>query len=189
MIVAIAYRASLFVMLMTIGTVSSTPSLAQSDWISKAIGKRPTTESRHAQTPVAPAFASRNLLISRATLSNIDRTLARYDQLAARKSWTGIPKGRALRLGDQGSRVRLLVQRLVATGDLAPQAAARVRDSFDGQVKNALQRFQIRHGLTPSGRVNSYTRSALNASAKQRRDQLVQNRQRIAELLARTEGR
>ena len=187
---AIAYRASLFVMLMAIGTVSSTPSLAQSDWISKAIGKRPTTESRHAQTPVASAFASRNLLISRATLSNIDRTLARYDQLAARKPWAAIPKGRAaLRLGDQGSRVRLLVQRLVATGDLAPQAAARVRDSFDGRVKNALQRFQIRHGLTPSGRVNSYTRSALNASAKQRRDQLVQNRQRIAELLARTEGR
>ncbi len=174
--------------LLIIGSVSK-PAGAQDDWISEAIGNTANRAANRSASPTMPPFAARRILISRATLHNIDRALARYRELADNWPWPVIPKGPTLKAGDEGARVGLLVQRLAATGDLSQQAAARAGRAFDGQVAVALKQFQIRHGLTPSGRVNSYTRSALNVGADHRRDQLVQNSRRIAQLLAQTEGR
>jgi L,D-transpeptidase YcbB len=170
-------------------SLSGEPSIAQSDWIKEAIGQ--SREHLPARAPRARELplAAREVLISRAAIGNIDRALVRYERLAARSRWQSIPKGPALKPGDDGRRVGFLIRRLTATGDLSPRAAQRARNTLDGAVASALMGFQVRHGLTPSGRVNSYTRSALNASAEHRRDQLIQNRQRIVDLLAKTEGR
>ena len=149
------------------------------------MGKRDKQPKANAVRP----YAARNIMISPSTLANIDRALQRYERLAQSAGWTSLPKGRALKVGDEGAKVKILLRRLVATGDLDPRVLRRKRASFDKAVEAAVKRFQIRNGLTPSGRVNSYTRTALNVTAKHRRDQLIQNRQRIAELLQRTQGR
>ncbi|MFH2008719.1 MAG: L,D-transpeptidase family protein, partial [bacterium] len=60
---------------------------------------------------------------------------------------------------------------LVATGDLSHQEA----DSavLDGAVMRGLQAFQRRHGLSPSGRLDAATASALRVSARERANQLA----------------
>jgi L,D-transpeptidase YcbB len=169
-------------------TGSQTPLLAQADWIKEALGSKNKPKSRSARPDPAIAFAAQYVLVSRATVRNVEQAITRYRRMAETAPWRPIPKGPVLKLGDDGSRVKLLVRRLAISGDLPIEQARRASDHFDDAVKLATQRFQLRNGLTPSGRVNSYTRSALNVSAKRRLDQLIQNRQRLLDLLARTEG-
>ena len=162
---------------------------AQDDWIKRAMGKRDKQPAAQRRTGDVNPYAARNIVISPGTLANIDRALQRYERLAQSPGWPSLPKGRALKVGDGGDRVKILIRRLVATGDLDARALRSKRASFDKTVEAAVKRFQFRNGLTPSGRVNSYTRSALNVTAEHRRDQLIQNRQRLAELLQQTQGR
>ena len=162
---------------------------AQDDWAKRAMGQGDKQSVAKANRISGQSFAARNIMISPATIANIDRALPRYERLAQSPGWPALPKGRALKLGDEGAKVKTLLRRLAATGDLNPRALRRRQASFDRAVESAVKRFQFRNGLTPSGRVNSYTRTALNVSAEHRRDQLIQNRQRLVELLQRTQGR
>jgi murein L,D-transpeptidase YcbB/YkuD len=73
------------------------------------------------------------------------------------------------------------------TGELAQ--SRKDSSGFDREVHEAVIRFQNRHGLTPSGKVNRFTLKALNVSAAQRLNQLRLNRQRLRKLLARTKGK
>ena len=55
--------------------------------------------------------------------------------------------------------------------------------SYDGEVEAAVRRFQARHGLRVSGRVDQPTIAALNVSAEARLAQLKLNRGRLLELM------
>lgn len=174
---------------------SSNAALAQDDWVKRALDSQskkaaPATTAKSASAGADDAYAAQHLLMSRATLANVDRALARYRKIAQNGEWQPLPaKGGALKLGDDGASVQILINRLVATGDLDARAVRQNRSTFDKAVEAAVRGFQSRNGLTPSGQVNSYTRAALNVPAKHRLDQLIQNHQRILDLLDRTEGR
>jgi murein L,D-transpeptidase YcbB/YkuD len=101
--------------------------------------------------------------------------LARYRALAMRGGWPRVA-GPAPGPGERGPAVALLRARLAAEGDLDPERSA--GDTFDAAVRQAVERFQRRHGLDPDGRVGPATRAALNVPVAARIRQLELNLER-----------
>ncbi len=130
------------------------------------------------------ALQSDQVLLSEDTSYAISRAVHRYQRIVSKGGWTEIPKikGRWLREGVRDERVMLLRKRLVITGDMQPH---RTNDPhiFDKNVKRALQRFQVRHGIRPKGVVDTRTLRALNVSAQVRLGQLRLNQTRLRDLL------
>ncbi len=135
----------------------------------------------------APPQMLQTVLVGSATDEAMGRAIERYQRIVAAGGWQPIPAGPKLKLNTRGNRVVYLRRRLQATGDLAEvRGDPRV---FNQNVATALERFQLRHGLTPSGEVNRLTLRALNQSAQQLLHRLQVNRQRLRSLAAQTRGR
>ena len=69
--------------------------------------------------------------------------------------------------------MQALRQRLIVSGDLDPVAGT--GPVFNSFVEAAVKRFQVRHGLSPTGVVNDATFTELNVSAEARLQQLETN--------------
>jgi murein L,D-transpeptidase YcbB/YkuD len=78
-----------------------------------------------------------------------------------------------LKIGSKSKAVLALRQRLVASGDLGQEAG--VGPVFDSYVDAAVKRFQVRHGLNPTGEVNEATLAELNVPVEARLQQLQTN--------------
>jgi murein L,D-transpeptidase YcbB/YkuD len=78
-----------------------------------------------------------------------------------------------LKIGSKSKAVQALRQRLVASGDLDQEAG--MGPVFDSFVDAAVKRFQVRHGLNPTGDVNDATLAELNVPAEARLQQLQTN--------------
>lgn len=113
--------------------------------------------------------------------------IRRYEQIVARGGWQRIPKGKMMAEGSSGDRVVLLNRRLIATGDQRV-GAARSHKYNDEEIV-AVKRFQRRHGLKVTGRVNRLTLSALNISAQHRLAQLKKNLSRVRRIASQVKGR
>ena len=113
-------------------------------------------------------------------LPGLENALSRYRQLAAQGGWPQVPDGPTLHAGDQDKRIPLLRERLVASADLA--APAGQGDLFDGLLKEAVQRFQARHGLTVDGVVGPRTLTELNVPVSERIRQLAASLERCQPL-------
>jgi murein L,D-transpeptidase YcbB/YkuD len=70
-----------------------------------------------------------------------------------------------------------LKQRLLASGDLAPEAVA--GDVYDANVTEAVKRFQRRHGLSDLGTVGRLTLKAMNTPVESRLNQLTATLERL----------
>jgi murein L,D-transpeptidase YcbB/YkuD len=105
------------------------------------------------------------------------RALARYRALARQGGWPTVPDGPALQEGMQAARVPLLRRRLRATGDLVADSPP---DSllFDDGLRQAVGRFQERHGLAIDGIVGPATRAAMNVPVAERLGQVEVNLER-----------
>ncbi|MEM1370679.1 MAG: L,D-transpeptidase family protein [Pseudomonadota bacterium] len=113
----------------------------------------------------------------------LQTAIERYQQIAAQGGWPEVPGPRMMRPGEDDRRVPVLRRRLRASGDLG-RARYNYEDyTFDGELEEAVKRFQMRHGLRARGRVDRPTFAALNISADLRLQQLRLNQQRIRELL------
>lgn len=115
-------------------------------------------------------------------LATIERAMGLYQRIVSAGGWPQIPGNRGMRPDDDDERVPALRRRLIATGDMRGGGYA---DSYtyDTEVQDGVRRFQARHGLRESGRVDRQTLAALNVSAQERLDQLRINYQRVADLL------
>jgi murein L,D-transpeptidase YcbB/YkuD len=80
-------------------------------------------------------------------------------------------------MGVSEPEVRLLRQRLIASGDLDRNAG--LSNAFDSYVDGAVKKFQARHGLPPDGVLGNYSYQALNVSADVRLGQLETNLVRL----------
>ena len=86
-----------------------------------------------------------------------------------------------IRPGDDDERVTVARKRLVMTGDLKGGGAGGF--NFDGELEAAVRRFQERHGLRVSGRIDAPTIQAMNVPVQARIAQLRLNYQRVDELI------
>lgn len=146
-------------------------------------------------TPPHPAYAG------------LRDALARYRALGAAGGWPTLADGPALKPGVADGRVALLRQQLQARGDLviagshepalpvmprsdlspaslatgspeAPPSPVDATHYFDPALKQAVERFQHRHGLDVDGVVGRATRAALNVPVQDRIEQIILNMER-----------
>lgn len=112
---------------------------------------------------------------SHESLTFLETALAEYRNIQRAGGWARIPEGKALEPGDRSERIRDLRRRLAVTGDLRVNVET---DRFDSDVEAAVRRVQMRHGLTPDGRVGRKTLAALNVPVEERVETLALNLER-----------
>lgn len=119
-------------------------------------------------------------LLSPQTVQATEQAVEQYRQLAA----TGLVQvpGGQYRVGSRGAGVTALRQRLAQTGDLSPEGASSGSDVYDSFVEAGVRRIQHRHGINPTGVVDSLTSRAINVPAQTRVRQLEVNLVRLRTL-------
>ncbi len=120
--------------------------------------------------------------VSTAPAQTTEKAIDRYADIVARGGWPHVPSVGVLRLGDRHPSVPVLRDRLVASGDIDPNAVG--NDIYDSYVEAAVRRFQARHGLTVDGIIRAETLAALNVPAPVRLAQLKVNVTRLRALSA-----
>jgi murein L,D-transpeptidase YcbB/YkuD len=107
------------------------------------------------------------------------KALVDYRGIAGRGGWGTVPPGPALQTGDRGPRVAALRTRLAGSGDLPAAAPGQpVPDTFDAALAAAVSRFQRRHGLEVTGKVDADTLEELNVPVQDRLRQIQVNMER-----------
>lgn len=117
-------------------------------------------------------------------IAAIEAAIAKYQQIADSGGWPVVPPGRMMREGEDDDRVPLLRRRLQMSGDMRARNDGYNSYTFDGELTDAVKRYQRRNGLRPTGRVERSTYPALNMSVDQRIAQLRMNLGRIRELMS-----
>lgn len=103
--------------------------------------------------------------------------LARYRTLAGEGGWQPVDtEGGTLHPGDQDSRVPQIRQRLKVTGEFDGRDLD--SDVYDDELKTAVEKFQLLHGLAPDGIAGAKTFSEMNVSADYRVRQIEMNMER-----------
>jgi len=109
-------------------------------------------------------------------LPALENVLSRYERITAGGGWPRVPDGLTLRQGDLNGRVSFLKRRLAASGDMADREAR--GDHFDEPLREAVLRFQARHGLEADGLVGARTLRELNRPVSDRIRQITGNIER-----------
>lgn len=120
--------------------------------------------------------------LSDVMMQSMQSAIGRYQKIASNGGWPMVPGPRMMRPGDDDERVPALRQRLRASGELAPTGSYYESYGFDGELEQAVRRFQSCNGLRVTGRVDRPTFAALNVSAEMRLNQLRLNLNRIQQL-------
>ena len=114
--------------------------------------------------------------------SNLSAGYVRYRRMIRDgKGWPAFRAGPAIEPGASDSRIPVLIQRLVAEGDLAAADGARLAASgnvYGPELVDAVKGFQARHGLGADGRIGTGTQRSLSASAEDRARQIALNLER-----------
>lgn len=110
---------------------------------------------------------------------SLKAALARYRGIVASGGWPLVPPGPTLHVGDRHPRVAALRERLVAEGDLPPDAPAAGPDHFDAVLAGSVKRFQQRYSLATDGSVGPRTVAAANVPAPDRVEQLRLSLERV----------
>lgn len=139
-----------------------------------AAAPKPTPASRSA----AALAASADPTFDEGTFQRIKDALLSYSALQVRGGWPTIPANAKLAPGTAGPDVALLRRRLTITEDMPWEHEA--GDTYDETVVEGVKRFQLRHGLAPTGSVGPQTLAALNVPIAARLKQLQGSLERLA---------
>ena len=107
------------------------------------------------------------------------KELKRLKNVQKRGGWKKIPNSSQLRYGKSGKVVAKLIDRLKSSGDYRCKGN---NHKYDRCLKQAIKRFQRRHGLYPNGQMNSYTRKKMNISVDWKIKKILLNLDRIKRL-------
>lgn len=124
-------------------------------------------------------------LLSRATADGLAHAIRQYEAIAAAGGWARIDGGR-LSPGMDDPRVVDLQRLLIMTGDLP--GGQRPGPVYTPAVREAVMRYQARHGLPATGTVAGLTQAHMNLPAGERLRQLKVNFGRLQEALGRVGG-
>ncbi|MEQ1651297.1 MAG: L,D-transpeptidase family protein [Hyphomicrobium sp.] len=112
-------------------------------------------------------------------LDAIGGAIQRYEQIVASGGWPLVPHGKMMRAGDDDERVPMLRKRLRVSGDMPAKGQYYDSENFDVELEAAVKRFQLRHGVRPTGRIEQSTYPVLNVTAADRLAQLKLNYDRL----------
>ena len=117
-----------------------------------------------------PARALEALLPGSPQYAALREALGRYRAIAERGGWAPLKPARLpLRPGQRGPAAAALRARLMAEGDLRGSVPGGAKaEIFDDALAVAVKRFQVRHGLEPTGAVERQTLLALNVPVEDR---------------------
>ena len=130
------------------------------DYLEQAIAANRVAESLTDLAPRTPHY------------TQLRDALADYRKKAAEGGWPALPRAFRVKRGETSEWVRLLAQRLAASGDLkgsVPDAGAM---TYDDAIAEAVTRFQRRHGLQEDGNAGPGVIAALNVPIDARIDQI-----------------
>jgi len=126
-----------------------------------------------------PTLAKQNIAATNAAIQ-------KYKGIVAQGGWPVVPAV-AMKPGSSGPEIVTLHRRLEISGDLVGMS---VPEQYDAAVVAAVKRFQSRHGLPPTGVIDSKaTVEALNVPAAVRLAQLQANLKRLQKLAPKASGR
>ena len=103
--------------------------------------------------------------------------LAKYRELAKHGGWQPVPQGLKLKPGQSTAAVPVVARRLAVTGDY-DRAVNDQNRTYDADLREAVKRFQRRHGLEPDGTVGPSVVAAMNVPVSDRIDQIALNLER-----------
>ena len=142
---------------------------------------KPPHVAKPASTPEGRSAAALALsaepVFDEGTYQRLKEALLSYSAIQVRGGWPSLAADAQLAPGGSGPSVALLRRRLAITEDLSAQQEA--GDSYDAAVGEAVKRFQLRHGLEPTGSVNAPTLRALNVPVAARIKQLEASLERL----------
>jgi L,D-transpeptidase YcbB len=126
-----------------------------------------------------PTIATQNIAATKAAIE-------KYKIIVSQGGWPMVPAV-AMKPGSRGAEIVTLHRRLEISGDLVGMS---VPEEYDAAVVAAVKRFQSRHGLPPTGVIDSKaTVEALNVPASVRLAQLQANLKRLQKLAPKATGR
>jgi murein L,D-transpeptidase YcbB/YkuD len=132
---------------------------------------------REAAGGQGPAAALRALMPAHRQYAALLRARDSCRGIQSAGGWPALPELPVLRRGRRHPGVALLRERLAASGDVPPAAAAQPA-LFDRDLEAAVKRFQQRHGLPAHGRLDAATRAALDVPVEERLAQIELNLER-----------
>ena len=142
---------------------------------------KPPHVAKPASTPEGRSAAALALsaepVFDEGTYQRLKEALLSYSAIQVRGGWPSLAADPQLVPGGSGPSVASLRRRLAITEDLSAQQEA--GDSYDAAVGEAVKRFQLRHGLEPTGSVNAPTLRALNVPVAVRIKQLEASLERL----------
>ncbi len=127
-------------------------------------------------------------MVSPRSLQAMYDAISRYEIIVRRGGWPNVRAKRPLVVGAKSKGVRRLRQRLAIERYLPAGASANSK-KFDQTLFKAVKRFQSRHGLSPTGKVDRQTAAVLNMPAGVRLQQLRENLPRMQEYTKNLGGR
>jgi L,D-transpeptidase YcbB len=117
--------------------------------------------------------------IARANVAATQAAIAKYRTIVANGGWPMVP-AKAMKPGQTGPEIVTLHRRLEISGDLVGMS---VPEEYDAAVVSAAKKFQARHGLPPTGVIDTRAMiEALNVPAAIRLGQLEANLKRLQTL-------
>ncbi|MEE8297730.1 MAG: L,D-transpeptidase family protein [Hyphomicrobium sp.] len=177
--------------------LSAAPVPAQSNWWESITGtgtpdytgrrqeeERARKRSQRERAPLEDLRPDPTPYRSDEMIAAMEAAIDRYQHLVSIGGWPMVPKGRMMRGGESDNRVPILRKRLRMSGDLTSRKSGYYDSyTFDDQLSQAVRRFQLRHGLRPTGRVERSTYPVLNVTTERRLAQLRLNLRRIQDLM------
>ena len=140
---------------------------------------RPAAASTPESRSAAALALSHEPTFDEGTAQRIREAALSYSDIAVRGGWPAIPAEAKFVPGAQGPHDDLLRQRLLISGDLAPDKQSGAYDEF---VTEAVKSFQLRHGLAATGTMTPRTLAALNIPVQKRIKQLEASLERLANM-------
>jgi murein L,D-transpeptidase YcbB/YkuD len=133
------------------------------------------------EAKLGPEYQTNIPYVSQPSIDGLGQAIAHYRRIVAAGGWRVFPDNMTIQPNDRGNHVAELRRHLAMTGDL--RAESRRERVFDAALQEAVARFQLRHGLSITGFVDSRTRRALNVPAQDRLRQLETNLVRLQDLM------
>jgi murein L,D-transpeptidase YcbB/YkuD len=167
------------------------PGVARADSIWDLLATNQLRKSVNADGAIADALAlidTPEPIISYDTAYNILQAIGYYEKLVEADVWVAPTRTTfGLQVGTTGKAVSTLKRYLIALQDM--EQAKTVSATFDAKLDAGLRKFQVRHGIIPTGKVDDSTFRALAVSPADRLAQLRLNALRVDALTPKLEER